>query len=150
MNSHPEKDEFDLDRFVTAQVPVYRQALAELHDGAKRSHWMWFIFPQMAGLGRSAMAQHYGIVSLDEARAYLRHPVLGPRLKECVETMLCHGNRTAHEILGSLDDFKFRSCLTLFIAADPTVPLFRQALYQFYGGETDPRTLDLLGLGDPG
>ncbi len=150
MNSHSKKDEFDLERFVTAQAPVYHQALAELRDGAKRSHWMWFVFPQMAGLGRSTMAQHYGIVSLGEARAYLRHPVLGPRLEECVETMLSHGNRTAHEILGSPDDFKFRSCLTLFVAADPTVPSFRQALYQFYGGETDPRTLALLGLGDPG
>jgi uncharacterized protein (DUF1810 family) len=136
-------DPFDLQRFVTAQAPVIDDVLAELGAGRKRSHWMWFVFPQLRGLGMSSMAQHYGIASLEEARAYLAHPLLGPRLRECCALALRVEGRSAHEILGSPDDLKFRSCLTLFELAAPGEPLFRQALDQYYGGEPDPRTLAL-------
>jgi uncharacterized protein (DUF1810 family) len=112
----------------------------ELRAGRKRSHWMWFVFPQLKGLGSSAMAQHYGIGSLAEARAYLAHPVLGPRLRECCALMLAVPDRSAHEILGSPDDLKFRSCLTLFALAAPQEALFRDGLARFYGGRMDPRT----------
>ena len=118
---------------------------AELARGRKRSHWMWFVFPQLKGLGVSSTAQHYGIASLEEARAYLAHPVLGPRLRECCELMLAVPQRSAHEILGSPDDLKFRSCLTLFSLAAPHEPLFRLCLERFYSGGPDPRTLALSG-----
>ena len=137
-------DPFDLQRFVAAQAPVLDAVRAELAAGRKRSHWMWFVFPQLRGLGSSTMAQHYGMASLDEARAYLAHPVLGPRLRECCALLLAVPGRSAHEILGSPDDLKFRSCLTLFAAAAPQEPVFAQALRRFYGGEPDPRTLALL------
>ena len=134
----------NLARFTKAQEPIYRTALAELEAGRKRSHWMWFIFPQLKGLGRSEMAQHYGIADLAEAELYVSDPVLGGRLRECVAMVLKSPNRNAHEIFGSPDDLKFRSCLTLFDAAVPNEPLFRQALAVFYQGERDPRTIELL------
>ena len=138
---------FDLQRFVDAQQGVIDAVRDELRAGRKRSHWMWFVFPQLQGLGSSAMAQHYGIASLEEARAYLAHPVLGPRLRECCALMLAVPERSAHEILGSPDDLKFRSCLTLFALAAPQEAVFRDALQRFYRGEMDARTQALLGRG---
>jgi uncharacterized protein (DUF1810 family) len=138
-------DPHHLDRFVAAQDRVIEAVREELRAGAKRSHWMWFVFPQPRGLGTSSMAQLFAIGSMDEARAYLTHPVLGPRLRECCELMLSVPRRSAHEILGSPDDLKFRSCLTLFSLADPRDPLFRACLDRFYGGEPDPRTVALCG-----
>ena len=135
-------DGFDLQRFVSAQKPVYATAFAELKAGAKRTHWMWFIFPQAEGLGHSAMAQRYAIRSLDEAAAYLAHPLLGTRLIECTRAML--GNKgSANSILGSPDDLKFRSSMTLFAAADAG-PLFGKALQRFFEGEQDPKTADIV------
>jgi len=134
----------DLSRFTAAQEGVYATALAELEAGRKRTHWMWFVLPQLAGLGSSAMAQRYAIADLAEARAYLGDPVLGERLRACVAAVLAHSDRTAHVIFGSPDDLKFCSCLTLFELADPAEPLFRDALDAFYGGVRDPRTLRLL------
>ncbi|MEG3170872.1 DUF1810 domain-containing protein [Sphingomonas sp. ZB1N12] len=133
----------DLDRFVTAQDGVYPQALAELERGAKRSHWMWFIFPQIAGLGQSAMARTYAIAGADEARAYLAHPVLGPRLMAVTQAVSA-ASGSAEAILGGIDAVKLRSSMTLFaaVADDPT--LFRAALDRFFGGEDDGATLDLL------
>ena len=138
-------DGFDLDRFVAAQSPVIEEVKRELRFGEKRSHWMWFVFPQVAGLGRSGMAQRYAIASLDEARAYLRHPILGPRLAECAGIVNRVQGRTAHEIFGSPDDLKFRSSMTLFGRADPAEPAFRTALERYFGGREDPRTVALLG-----
>ncbi|OHV84570.1 DUF1810 domain-containing protein [Rhizobium sp. LCM 4573] len=137
-------NELDLERFVEAQGPIYEQALRELRGGRKRSHWMWFVFPQLEGLGFSAMSQKYAIGSKTEARAYLSHPVLGPRLNECVEAMLAHKDRSAHEILGSPDDMKFRSSMTLFAAVSEKGSPFERALEQFYAGERDERTIALL------
>ena len=137
-------DPFDLQRFAQAQAPVFETVLAELGAGRKRSHWMWFVFPQLRGLGLSSMAEHYGIASLDEARAYLAHPVLGPRLRECCALVQRVAGRSANQILGSPDDLKFRSCLTLFARAAPDEPLFAQALEKYYGGQADPRTLARL------
>ncbi|HEU0222118.1 MAG TPA: DUF1810 domain-containing protein [Paracoccaceae bacterium] len=133
--------------FLAAQSPVYATALAELRAGRKATHWMWFIFPQLQGLGASAMSRRFALGDLGEARAYLAHPVLGARLRECTAAVLDHrGQRTAHEIFSSPDDLKFRSSMTLFGLADPSEPLFRDALAHFYGGKPDPRTLALLGL----
>ena len=137
-------DPFDLERFVRAQAPVYEAVRAELAAGRKRSHWMWFVFPQLRGLGRSSTAQHYGITSLEEARAYLAHPLLGKRLRECCGLMLAVQGRSANQILGSPDDLKFRSCVTLFALAAPEEAVFRQALDKYYGGEPDPQTLAAL------
>ena len=137
-------DPFDLQRFVGAQARNYADALAELRRGRKTSHWMWYVFPQIAGLGSSAMAQTYAIGSLDEARAYLAHKVLGARLRECVAAVTALNGRSAHEIFGSPDDLKFRSCLTLFHAAAPDEPLFGEALARYFAGEPDPRTLEKL------
>jgi uncharacterized protein (DUF1810 family) len=137
--------DFDLQRFVAAQEGVMDSVREELRAGRKRSHWMWFVFPQLRGLGTSAMAQRYGIASLEEARAYLAHPVLGPRLRECCELMLAVTGRSAHEILGSPDDLKFRSCVTLFSLAAPDEPLFRRCLDRFHEGAPDNRTLALCG-----
>ena len=137
-------DAHGLDRFVRAQAPVIEHVRAELRAGRKASHWMWFVFPQLRGLGLSSTAQHYGIASLDEARVYLAHPVLGPRLRECCALMLAVPGQSAHAILGSPDDLKFRSCVTLFGQAAPGEPLFQQCLDRFYGGAPDPRTLELL------
>jgi uncharacterized protein (DUF1810 family) len=137
-------DRFDLARFVDAQASVYRQVVAELSHGRKQSHWMWFIFPQLAGLGFSAMAQRFAIASRDEATAYLQHDVLGPRLLECTRLVNAVEGRTIHEILGSPDDLKFRSSMTLFAVVSSAAE-FAAALKKYYGGETDPRTLELLG-----
>lgn len=135
-------DPFDLARFVAAQDPVFETARAELRAGRKRSHWMWFIFPQLRGLGRSAMAQHYGIASLDEARAYLGHPLLAERLDSVTEAVLGLHGRSAHDIFGSPDDMKFHSCMTLFhAAAGDGDPLFRQALDRYFDGRPDEETL---------
>ena len=136
---------FDLERFVAAQAQAMARVEAELRAGAKQSHWMWFVFPQIAGLGNSAMAQRYAIASLDEARAYLAHPVLGKRLKHCVELVLAAHGHDAHAIFGSPDDMKFRSCLTLFARAAPNEALFRAALDKYYGGIEDAATLARLG-----
>ena len=138
-------DPFDLDRFVTAQEPAYRQALAELHAGSKRTHWSWFILPQMRGLGQSAMSVRYGIGSLDEAKAYLAHPLLGARLRECVAAMNGHTRLSASQILGSIDAQKFRSCVTLFMEASGHEPIFTAALAKYFGGAPDQSTLSLLG-----
>ena len=136
---------FDLSRFVQAQHGCYDQALAELRSGRKRTHWIWYILPQLRELGRSAMAREYGIQGLDEAVAYLAHPVLGPRLLACVQALLTHRDRAATEILGDVDAMKFRSCLTLFHAAAPEVPCFADALRVFYRGMPDSETLRVLG-----
>lgn len=134
---------YRLERFIDAQEPVYPQVLAELRRGEKRSHWMWFIFPQYAGLGRSETAQYYAIQSLDEARAYLAHPLLGTRLRECVAILLELQERTAEEIFGYPDVLKLHSSLTLFeLASDDD--LFIRVLDKYYGGERDPATLRLL------
>lgn len=136
-------DPFALQRFVDAQVDSFEAALAELRRGLKQSHWMWFIFPQLAGLGRSSTAQFYGIASLDEARAYLAHPLLGPRLRECIEALLRWNNRRPEQILGPVDALKLRSSLTLFNQVE-SGGAFAAALAAFYAGEPDERTLALL------
>jgi len=133
-----------LEDFVAAQRPVYGAVLGELAAGQKRTHWIWFIFPQLAGLGRSAMSARFALASTAEARAYLEHPVLGPRLRECVRLLLASPRTDIRAILGDPDDLKFRSCLTLFAAAAPKEPVFREALRKFFGGEGDPLTLELL------
>lgn len=136
-------DPFDLARFVDAQDRVYPAVLAELRAGRKQSHWIWFVFPQLRGLGRSPTAQRFGVASLAEAQAYLNHPVLRARLEECADALLTHRDRTAHEILGSPDDLKVRSSMTLFArAGGPDV--CRAVLDAFYDGDEDPATLDLL------
>lgn len=136
----------ELERFVTAQDAhgTYDQALAELRDGRKTSHWMWFVFPQIAGLGRSGMAQQYAIADLDEARGYLEHPVLGPRLVTAAESVLTHRDRTAEQILGGIDALKLRSSMTLFTHADPAQTIFRTVLDQLFDGQEDPATLERL------
>jgi uncharacterized protein (DUF1810 family) len=139
-------EQFDLDRFVRAQEPVITEVRAELKAGCKTTHWMWFVFPQLAGLGFSQRAQFYGIASLEEARAYLAHLVLGPRLLECIGLVNSVEGRTAHDIFGSPDDMKFRSSMTLFALADPDAPAFGAALAKYFDGRRDPRTLELLGL----
>jgi uncharacterized protein (DUF1810 family) len=136
---------FHLDRFVEAQSSSWPRALEELQAGRKESHWMWFIFPQLAGLGMSPTAQLYALVSVEEARAYLRHPLLGPRLIEATEATLAHAGKSLHEIFGSPDDMKFRSSMTLFeLASGETASPFTHALDEMCGGERDDRTLALL------
>jgi uncharacterized protein (DUF1810 family) len=130
----------DLDRFVQAQAATYQQALAELRAGRKTSHWMWFVFPQIEGLGRSPTARHYAISGLEEARAYLAHPVLGPRLRESASALLGVPHRSAEDILGGIDALKLRSSMTLFARAAPDEEVFRTVLDRFYGGEPDPAT----------
>jgi uncharacterized protein (DUF1810 family) len=137
-------DPYDLERFVAAQDPVFDRALVELQQGRKTSHWMWFVFPQIAGLGFSAMSQRYAIASLDEARAYLAHPTLGPRLRRCVEILLGLEGRSAREIFGSPDDVKLHSSLTLFATAAPDEPLLAQAIERYFEGKADQATLDQL------
>ena len=135
----------NLSRFLDAQAPLYATALAELRAGKKQTHWIWFVLPQLRGLGTSHNATYYGIENAAEAAAYLAHPVLGARLRECVAALLAHKDKSAHAILGSPDDAKFRSCLTLFRAvAAPDDTLWQDALDQFYAGEADPATLRLL------
>lgn len=137
-------DPFNLERFVEQQRRDYSQALAELRAGRKRTHWAWYILPQMRGLGTSGMSHHYGISSLDEARAYLAHPVLGTRLVECVEAISAHGTLQAAMILGSVDAMKYRSCLTLFELVAGDSPVFSNALQLHFAGKRDRRTLELL------
>ncbi len=134
----------NLDRFLDAQKDSYAAALRELRSGWKQGHWMWFIFPQLAGLGYSSTAQFYAIQSLDEAAAYLAHPVLGPRLIECCQALLLHPGRSARDMLGSPDDLKLRSCATLFAQVEPPHPIFEQILATFYSGRPDLRTMELL------
>ena len=138
-------DPHNLDRFLRAQLAAYAQALDELRQGRKIGHWIWFIFPQVAGLGSSPTSRLYAINSLDEARAYAAHLVLGHRLIECSAAMLSHEGLTARGILGTPDDLKFRSSMTLFAAASPKEPLFAEALARFFGGKADPFTLAKLG-----
>ena len=136
-------DPFDLERFVDAQAPVYQRVLAELRQGQKQSHWMWFIFPQLAGLGHSVMARRFAIASRDEAVAYLEHGILGPRLRQCTALVNAVQGRTIREILGSPDDLKFCSSMTLFgaVSSDPE---FAEPIVKFHGGTPDRRTLELL------
>jgi uncharacterized protein (DUF1810 family) len=136
----------DLERFVAAQAEDYGRALAELRAGAKRSHWMWYIFPQIAGLGQSAMARHYAIRDRAEAEAYLAHPLLGARLRECTEAVLENeGRRSAEAIFGGIDAVKLRSSMTLFDAVAQGEERFRRVIDAFYGGEADGATRRLLG-----
>jgi uncharacterized protein (DUF1810 family) len=137
---------YDLQRFVDAQEEggTYEQALAELRAGRKTSHWMWFVFPQRAGLGQSARSRRYAIGSAAEARAYLDHPLLGPRLVECADALLAHGDRSAREILGGIDAVKLRSSMTLFAAVAPEQPVFQQVLDRYFDGEADASTVDWL------
>jgi uncharacterized protein (DUF1810 family) len=134
-------DAFNLERFVEAQARVYDQVRRELEAGRKESHWMWFIFPQSAGLGQSPMSIRFAIASLDEAKAYLAHPVLGPRLKECARITLNVEGRTAREIFGAVDEMKFRSSMTLFARAAPEEDVFQRCLDKYFAGGLDPATL---------
>ena len=146
-------DPYQLQRFIDAQGDTFEAALAELRAGSKQSHWMWFIFPQLRGLGHSHTAHFYGLAGRNEAEAYLAHAVLGARLRECTCAILAHAGRLpARAILGSPDDLKLRSCLTLFASIQPAEPLWAQALAAFYQGQPDPLTLDLLASepGGPG
>lgn len=137
-------DRFRSQRFVDAQQPVYQTVLGELRAGRKQSHWMWFIFPQIAGLGHSMMAQTFALSSLDEATAYLAHPVLGPRLRECSALVAGLEGRSIAQIFGHPDDVKFRSSMTLFVKAAPEEPIFAACLLKYFGGEPDPQTLARL------
>ena len=141
-------DPFQLHRFVAAQEGVYEGALREISEGRKTGHWMWFIFPQLHGLGRSPMAQHYAIKSLAEARAYLEHPVLGPRLRECVRALIDVEGRSAAQVFGSPDDLKLRSSLTLFARAAGSPSVFDVALAAYFEGLPDERTLGLIEQGE--
>ncbi|NDZ12013.1 DUF1810 domain-containing protein [Variovorax sp. WS11] len=143
-------DPFELQRFVDAQDPVIDEVRGELRAGRKRSHWMWFVFPQLAGLGHSAMAQRYAIASLAEARAYLAHPLLGPRLRDCSALMLAVEGRGVHQIFGAPDDIKFWSSMTLFDRADPSDPVFRDCLNKYFGGRPDRGTLSRIEGSDGG
>ena len=143
-------DPFDLNRFVRAQEETYTQALRELRLGRKQSHWMWWIFPQLDGLGFSPITKRYSIKSENEARAYLKHPTLGPRLIECAEAILSVDGRSPREILGSPDDLKLKSCATLFSHVSPPGSVFEQILERFYSGERDMATMRLLTPPRPG
>lgn len=136
---------FDLERFVAAQVPVYERVRTELAAGAKASHWMWFIFPQLRGLGRSAMAEHFGLAGRATAMAYLAHPLLGARLRDCTRLVLDVSTKTALEIFGAPDDLKFHSSMTLFATAAPEEELFSRALDRYFGGQRDSSTESILG-----
>ncbi|HEY0265533.1 MAG TPA: DUF1810 domain-containing protein [Rhizomicrobium sp.] len=133
-----------LQRFVDAQAGVYDRALAELREGRKQSHWMWFVFPQIAGLGASPMARAYAIQSIAEAQAYLAHPLLGPRLRECCQAMQNIRGQSARDVLGAPDDLKFRSSMTLFAEAAPDEVMFYNLLDKYFDGEPDERTLEIL------
>lgn len=137
-------DPHDLQRFVDAQQSIYDRALAELNAGHKQSHWMWFIFPQIAGLGHSDMVRRYAIKDADEATAYLEHPLLGPRLEQCAQALLAHAERPARQILGSPDDMKLRSSMTLFAAVAPERATFQAVLDAFFAADPDPATLSRL------
>jgi uncharacterized protein (DUF1810 family) len=137
----------DLSRFVSAQDAggTYEDAVSELRAGHKTSHWMWFVFPQIAGLGQSQMSRTYAIASLDEARAYLAHPILGPRLKECCALVLEARAKTVEEIFGGIDAMKLRSCVSLFGRAAPSEPVFQQVLERYFNGRPDEATVEVLG-----
>ncbi len=137
-------DPFDLGRFVQAQAGDYETALAEIRAGRKRSHWMWYVFPQVEGLGASAMSRRYAIRGAAEARAYLAHPVLGPRLVACAEAALGVEGRSAHEVFGTPDDLKLRSCATLFASVSPSGSVFHRLLDRYFGGQPDGETLRRL------
>ena len=144
-NTNPEPDRFNLARFVDAQEGVYSTALAELKSGHKRSHWMWFIFPQVDGLGSSSMSKRFAIRSLDEAREYLNHPVLGPRLRECCHALLAAPSTSPTAIMGHPDDLKLRSSMTLFALVADGHPEFESVLMKLFGGNKDAETLKILG-----
>lgn len=137
-------DKFNLNRFLDAQENSYTTALNELRSGRKRSHWIWYVFPQLKGLGRSPSSEFYGLAGLAEAAAYLAHSLLGQRLREATNAMLTHKSLTAASVLGELDALKFKSCLTLFSLATPYEQIFTTALEHFFDGERDPKTLALL------
>ena len=141
--SYAPHDPFRLQRFVDAQAPIYFEVQGELRRGKKQSHWMWFVFPQASGLGVSPTSQYYAIASREEAIAYLAHSIIGPRLDECTRLVLAIRDKTAHDIFGSPDDLKFKSCMTLFDAVAPNT-IYAAALAQFYGGARDERTLELI------
>lgn len=144
-HSRPQSDFFHLARFVAAQQGVFERVLGELRSGRKKSHWMWYIFPQIDGLGRSETARYYALQSIDEARAYLAHPLLGERLVECCETILALRDKSASEIFGFPDDMKLRSSMTLFAAAAEGSSVFSRVLDKYFDGRPDSRTIDLLG-----
>ncbi len=145
--THGVDDPYDLGRFVRAQEGDYERALCEIMGGRKRTHWMWYIFPQIEGLGFSSTAKYYAIKSIAEAKAYLDHPILGPRLRECAEAAVGVEGGSAAEIFGSPDDMKLRSCATLFACVSPPGSVFDRLLAKYYRGERDGRTLQLLGIG---
>ena len=138
-------DSYDLDRFINAQTGIYDRALAELREGLKRSHWMWYIFPQIEGLGHSPTTRHYSIKSLEEARQYLAHPVLGPRLTECTEAVLSAQGLSAEDIFGHPDDWKLQSSMTLFELASGPQSVFSRVLDKYYQGKRDSQTLQIVG-----
>ncbi|MBB3594220.1 uncharacterized protein (DUF1810 family) [Rhizobium sp. BK529] len=140
--------DYDLHRFIEAQNGIYEQALSELKAGRKRSHWMWFVFPQIAGLGTSSMAEKYAIRSAEEASAYLSDPILGSRLLRCVEAILSVIDRSAHDIMGSPDDLKLRSSMTLFAAVSDHGSPFHKVIDHFYHGKFDERTISILSAGN--
>jgi uncharacterized protein (DUF1810 family) len=137
-------DPFNLQRFLDAQAPVYEQVRREMEIGRKRTHWMWFIFPQIAGLGQSPMSIRFAIASLHEAKAYLVHPVLGARLRECTRLVLNADGKNAHEVFGSIDEVKFHSCMTLFARAAPDEDIFQHCIDKYFAGSLDPATLARL------
>jgi uncharacterized protein (DUF1810 family) len=139
------KDTYDLQRFLEAQAGVYVHVCAELRAGRKKSHWMWFVFPQIRGLGNSPMAVRYAISGMEEARTYLGHVVLGPRLRECTGIVVGVQGRTVGEIFGYPDDLKFHSCMTLFARVEEGGGVFREALERYFGGELDRGTVSILG-----
>jgi uncharacterized protein (DUF1810 family) len=147
MAGSTETDPYDLVRFLQAQEGDYDRALAEINGGRKRSHWMWYIFPQIDGLAFSSTSKFYAIKNRDEARAYLEHPILGPRLLECAEAVVRLEGKSAREVFGSPDDLKLRSCATLFACVSPPGSVFERLLAKYYEGQRDEKTLQLLGSG---
>ena len=137
-------DPFNLSRFLEAQDSVFVDVLSELRAGRKRTHWMWFVFPQIRGLGRSPMSERFAINSLQEAEAYLAHPILGPRLRECTQLVSAVEGRAISQIFGNPDDMKFRSCMTLFAGATSDNKIFQDALEKYFGGKPDPMTMELI------
>jgi uncharacterized protein (DUF1810 family) len=144
MNIFSKEDPFDLDRFVEAQTSSYAMAIGELRSGRKRSHWIWYVLPQLRGLGQSAMSMRYGLQSLAEARAYLAHPVLGPRLRECIRTLNTLPENDPVAVLGDIDALKLRSCLTVFAEASEQDSSFKEGLDKYFGGQPDAATLSLI------
>lgn len=143
-NTSSPEDQFNLQRFLTTQQDLINSVLAELREGRKLTHWMWFIFPQMKGLGRSSDANYFGISSRAEAQSYLNHATLGPRLLECTRLVNEVQNRSIRQIFGEIDAIKFRSCMTLFLETDPNQMLFKEALEKYFSGQRDESTIDLL------